>query len=92
VVIQRLLGHVVLCGALHVAYDTNSGVKGQYMVSVLYRSSLVLALASKGLATYDVFAVISLISARLEDSDNGRGKMSHGLQLVWIVSADRHFE
>jgi hypothetical protein len=51
------------------------------MISILYRSSLVLALASKGFATYDVFAVISLINARLEDSDNGRGMISHGLQL-----------
>jgi hypothetical protein len=72
---------VVLCGALHIAYDTNSGIKGEYMVSILYRSSLVLALASKGLATYDVFAVISLINSRLEDSDNGRGMMPDSLQL-----------
>jgi hypothetical protein len=79
----------VLCGALHIAYDTNNGVKGEYMISILYRSSLVLALASKGFATYDVFAVISLINARLEDSDNGRGMVSHGLQLGWIVSADQ---
>jgi hypothetical protein len=77
VAIQRLLGHVVLCGALHVAYDTINGVKGDYMISILYRSSLVLASARKSLATYDVFAVISLINARLEESDNGRGITSH---------------
>lgn len=43
------------------------------MISVLYRSSLVLAFVNKNLVTYNVFAVISLSNARLEDSDNGRG-------------------
>lgn len=68
----------MLCGVLHVAYDTLNGVKGDYMISILYRSSLVLALVNKNLATYDVFAVMPLNNARLEDSDNGRGSSCHG--------------
>lgn len=51
------------------------------MISILYRSSLVLALVNKTLATYDVFAVMSLTNARLEDSDNGRGLICHDYSL-----------
>jgi len=65
----------MLCGVLHVAHNTSNGVKGQYTICILYRSSLVLALASKTLNSYDVLAVISLISARIEEPDNGRGKV-----------------
>ncbi|QDS70678.1 hypothetical protein FKW77_001305 [Venturia effusa] len=92
---QRMLGHVVLCGVLHVAYDTHSGVKGDYMISILYRSSMVLALVNKCLATYDVFAVMPLTNARLEDSDNGRGLQCHTAPYTWkfmFESNQRQYE
>jgi hypothetical protein len=72
--ILRLLGHVLLCGALHVAYSTNDRVKGHYVICVLYRSSLVLASASKAFMSYNVVANIPLLNATLEASDNGRGQ------------------
>ncbi|KAE9988827.1 hypothetical protein EG328_007431 [Venturia inaequalis] len=93
--VQRLLGHVVLCGVLHVAYDTHNGIKGDYMISILYRSSLVLALVNKNLATYDVFAVMSLNNARLDDSDNGRGLQCHTAPHTWkfiFESNQRQYE
>jgi hypothetical protein len=69
----RLLGHVLLCGALHVAYQTPERVKGQYMICVLYKSCLVLATASRFFTPYNVVACISLANGSIEEPDNGRG-------------------
>lgn len=69
----RLLGHVLLCGVLHVAYQTSERVKGQYMVCVLYKSCLVLATTSRFYTPYSVVACISLANGSIEEPDNGRG-------------------
>lgn len=70
----RLLGHVLLCGVLHVAYQTPERIKGQYMVCVLYKSCLVLATASRFHSPYTVVAAIGLANSSIEEPDNGRGK------------------
>lgn len=69
----RLLGHVLLCGVLHVAFQTPERVKGQYMVCVLYKSCLVLAITSRSYTPYTVVACISLANGSIEEPDNGRG-------------------
>ena len=71
--VLRLLGHVVLCGVLHVAYQYKDGIKGQYMVCVLYRSCLLLAVPHGGSSSFMVKATIALASATLEESDSGKG-------------------
>lgn len=73
-VILRFLGHALLCGVLHVAYNTNDRVEGQYLICLLYRSSLVLAVPTKGFGTYKVVAVIALLNGAVEACDNGRGE------------------
>lgn len=74
----------MLCGVLHVAYETTEKVKGQFMVCILYRSSLVLATATKGDSEYTVVAVIPLLNGSAEQSDNGRG-MSFGCSVSCFV-------
>lgn len=69
----RLLGHVLLCGVLYVAYQTKSGVQGQYMLCALFRSYLVLAVPRKGLSLFDIVAMIPILSISLEEPDNGKG-------------------
>ena len=74
--IIRSFGPIQLCGALHVCWQSNSGVNGQYMVTLLYKHCLVLATASKTDKTdqiYTIQACISLDSVRIEEADNGRG-------------------
>jgi hypothetical protein len=75
-VIFRLLGHVLVCGVLHVAYQTPERVKGQYMICVLYKSCLVLATATRFFTPYSVVASISLANGSVEEPDNGRGEFS----------------
>ncbi|KAJ4988871.1 RhoGEF domain-containing protein [Stagonosporopsis vannaccii] len=79
----RLLGHVLLCGTLHVAYQTPERVKGQYMICVLYKSCLVLATASRFCTPYDVVACINLANGSIEEPDNGRGVQCHTAPHTW---------
>ncbi|KAF1943575.1 hypothetical protein EJ02DRAFT_433135 [Clathrospora elynae] len=79
----RLLGHVLLCGVLHVAYQAPDRIKGQYMVCVLYKSCLVLATASRFHTPYTVVASIGLANASIEESDNGRGIQCHTAPNTW---------
>jgi hypothetical protein len=85
----RLLGHVLLCGVLHVAYQTPERVKGQYMVCVLYKSCLVLATTSRFYTPYTVDACISLANGSIEESDNGRGMSLKTLQTECATDLNR---
>jgi hypothetical protein len=79
----RLLGHVLLCGVLHVAYQSPDRVKGSYMVCVLYKSCLVLATSSRFHSPYTVVASIGLANASIEETDNGRGIQCHTAPHSW---------
>jgi len=80
----RLLGHVLLCGVLHVAFQTpEPRIKGQYMVCVLYKSCLVLATTSRFHTPYTVVASIGLANASIEEADNGRGVQCHTAIHTW---------
>ncbi|KAH4208520.1 hypothetical protein HBH70_185040 [Parastagonospora nodorum] len=80
----RLLGHVLLCGVLHVAFQTpEPRIKGQYMVCVLYKSCLVLATSSRFHTPYTVVASIGLANGSIEESDNGRGVQCHTATHTW---------
>lgn len=69
----RSFGHVQLCGALHACWQTKDGVKGNYMVCLLYRGWLCLASASKTDQIYTIQACLALTTVNVEDVDNGRG-------------------
>jgi hypothetical protein len=80
----RLLGHVLLCGVLHVTFQTSEPrIKGQYMVCVLYKSCLVLATSSRFHTPYTVVANIGLANGSIEESDNGRGVQCHTATHTW---------
>ncbi|KAL5457901.1 hypothetical protein PMIN06_003622 [Paraphaeosphaeria minitans] len=79
----RLLGHVLVCGVLHVAYQTPDRVKGQYMACVLYKSCLVLANAGRFFTPYSVVASIALANGSIEETDNGRGLQCHTAPHSW---------
>jgi hypothetical protein len=83
----RLLGHVLLCGVLHVAFQTpEPRIKGQYMICVLYKSCLVLATSTRFHTSYTVVACIGLANGSIEDADNGRGVQ------CMLLAGGRHLE
>ena len=69
----RQLGHVLLCGVLHVAYETKHGVNGGYMICLLFRSYLLLATLGASGTTYEITAGIGLSDLRIEETENGKG-------------------
>jgi hypothetical protein len=80
----RLLGHVLLCGVLHVTFQTSEPrINGQYMVCVLYKSCLVLATSSRFHHPYTVVANIGLANGTIEESNNGRGVQCHAATHTW---------
>lgn len=58
---------------LHVCWQTKDGVRGSYMICLLYRECLCLASAGKPDQIYTIQACLALSSINVEDVDNGRG-------------------
>ncbi|KAK1639162.1 RhoGEF domain-containing protein [Colletotrichum phormii] len=79
----RSFGHVELCGALHVCWQTKDGAKGQYMACLLYHNVFCLASASKVDQIYTIQACINLASIKIEETDNGRGLQCHTAPFSW---------
>ncbi|KAI5254041.1 hypothetical protein E4T42_02522 [Aureobasidium subglaciale] len=82
--LQRL-GRLSLCGTLYVAYRNKSKFHGCYMICTLYESCLLLALADRSSSKYKVVVAISLASASIEESDNGKGLQSHTAPFTWKI-------
>lgn len=77
-VFMHLIGDVVLCGCLHVAFRGKSTMRGLYMISILFSSTLLLAhVAQEDPLRYGVSAGISLATILIEECDNGRGLQCH---------------
>lgn len=76
----RLLGHIVLCGSLHVVWQRQTGVSGEYLACLLYKSYLLLATVSKTENRYKVKFAITLATARIEEANQGRGKVFVSLE------------
>ena len=74
------MGHANLCGVLYVAYQTVFGLRGDYMLSILFKSYLLLALQKSGVR-YEIVAIISLGDVRLDKPDNGRGQLPRLLNM-----------
>lgn len=69
----RLLGNALLCGVLHIAYQTRHGVTGAYALCVLYQHSLLIALPVAAAAKFDVVALIHLQDLKLDSASDGKG-------------------
>ncbi|KAK3336497.1 hypothetical protein B0T19DRAFT_40459 [Cercophora scortea] len=81
----RSFGHIQLCGALHVCWQTKEGVNGQYMVALLYKEWICLATASRIDQIYTIQACIALSNVKVEEVDNGRGLQCHTAPYSWKI-------
>jgi hypothetical protein len=48
---------------------------GNYIICILYKSALILAVPNRTLSVYEVQAIFPIAGAVLEEPDNGRGKI-----------------
>lgn len=71
----RVLGFATLCGVLYVVYQSDGSTEGEYMLTVLFKSYLLLARMKSDSNHYNVVALISLHDVQVERPDNGRGKI-----------------
>ncbi|KAI9892962.1 MAG: hypothetical protein M1814_000846 [Vezdaea aestivalis] len=69
----RLLGHVLLCGALHVAWQGPEVVQGQYLLCILFKSVILIASASKADQKFQILAGMKLADTKMDSTTNGRG-------------------
>ncbi|KAM5362782.1 hypothetical protein ACJZ2D_012366 [Fusarium nematophilum] len=79
----RSFGHIQLCGVLHVSWQTEDSVEGQYMICLLYRDVLCLASGGKFDPIYTVLACIDLHGTKIENADNGRGLQCYLAPYSW---------
>jgi RhoGEF domain len=76
----RALGHVVLCGVLHVAYQTSSRVEGRYMLCMMFKDYLLVAATAPEHGRFDVVATIYLSDAKVVPPEDGRGNVNFSSQ------------
>lgn len=69
----RMLGQIVLCGVLHVAYQTSCRVDGGYMLCVLFREYFLVALHRVEGGKFDPVAMIYLADVKICSPKNGQG-------------------
>ena len=72
----RLLGDVILCGVLHVTYQTRARVDGSYALCVLYQNVLLVAFPAGPIGRFDVMALVMLNDMKLESASDGKGPLS----------------
>ncbi|KAF8243783.1 hypothetical protein K440DRAFT_636790 [Wilcoxina mikolae CBS 423.85] len=82
----RLLGHVILCGTLHVTWQSNrdSQPHTEYMACILFKSYLILASVSKS-DHYKVKFAVTLAVASMEEPSHGKGLYSPGAPHTWKI-------
>lgn len=81
----QLLGPVVLCGCLHIAYRSKERVKGCYVVCILFETTLLLAAVDEDERKYKTLAGIALANATIDESDNGKWLQCHTAPHSWKV-------
>ncbi|KAI9677185.1 MAG: hypothetical protein M1829_002759 [Trizodia sp. TS-e1964] len=90
----RQLGHILLCGVLHIAYQGRCDISGEYMICLLFQAHFVLATIKKGdsIYKYAVVACISIGDVKIEPLDNGTGLQCHTVSFSWkmIFESDHH--
>ncbi|KAI4207062.1 MAG: hypothetical protein LQ346_000780 [Caloplaca aetnensis] len=88
----RLLGYPILCGVLYAVWESEREVCGEWMLSVLFGSHLLLAIQQPDADRYDVVALISLTDSQVEQADDGRGLQCHTASFSWklIFESSQH--
>ncbi|WPH04829.1 Hypothetical protein R9X50_00772600 [Acrodontium crateriforme] len=81
----QLLGQVILCGCLHVAYRTRDRITGSYAICVLFESTLLLASEDEYQPRYKIMAGIALARATIVETDNAKGLQFHTAPHSWKI-------
>ena len=72
----RSLGHPILCGVLHIAYQSRTGIAGGYAMCVLFATHLVIAIPIRHGRKFEVISVVYLPDLSIVSTEDGRGKLT----------------
>ncbi|KAJ5440596.1 hypothetical protein N7491_003002 [Penicillium cf. griseofulvum] len=81
--IYKDLGPLVMCGVLHVTYQTAETTNGEFMVCVLFHRYLLFAKGTDELHRLEAVACIYLDSLKIDTLQNGRGLYCYGCLFSW---------
>ncbi|CAG8905763.1 unnamed protein product [Penicillium egyptiacum] len=81
--IYKDLGPLVLCGVLHVTYQTAETTSGEFMVCVLFQRYLLFAKGIDDQRRLEAVACVCLDSLKIDTLRNGRGLYSYGCIFSW---------
>ncbi|KAJ5544537.1 hypothetical protein N7535_007064 [Penicillium sp. DV-2018c] len=83
--IYRDLGPMVLCGVLHVTFQTEETTTGEFMVCVLFHRYFLFAKGVDDLHRLEAVACIYLGSLKIDTLQNGRGLFCFGCLFSWKI-------
>ncbi|KAJ5779788.1 hypothetical protein N7457_007508 [Penicillium paradoxum] len=83
--IYRDLGPMVLCGVLHVTYQTTETTSGEFMVCVLFHRYLLFAKGVEDLQRLEAIACIYVDNLKIDALQNGRGLYCGGCIFSWKI-------
>ncbi|EED21083.1 Rho guanyl nucleotide exchange factor, putative [Talaromyces stipitatus ATCC 10500] len=84
--VYQELGPLILCGVLHVAYQSSSsGIAGQYLVCILFPGYMVLARARSDSRKLVLIASIYLSDMTVDNSMNGHGLACLDTPFSWKI-------
>ncbi|KAM3425422.1 Rho guanine nucleotide exchange factor 17 [Cercospora zeina] len=86
----QLLGQVVLCGCLHIAYRGKDRIQGSYVICVLFDSTLLLAVEEGDHGMWSILAGVSLANTTLQETDNHKGIQCHTAPHSWKIVFEHH--
>ena len=69
----RSLGNVILCGVLHIAYQTRLRVDGAYAMCVLFGNHFLVAVPAGSSGKFEAIAILKLCDLKLESATDGKG-------------------
>ncbi|KAJ5868861.1 hypothetical protein N7534_003414 [Penicillium rubens] len=93
--IYKDLGPLVLCGVLHVTYQTADTTSGEFMVCVLFQRYLLFAKGIDDQRRLEAVACVCLTSLKIDTLQNGRGLCPYGCIFSWKLlfeNQDENYE
>ncbi|KAF3389692.1 hypothetical protein DPV78_011493 [Talaromyces pinophilus] len=83
--VYQELGPLILCGVLHVAYQSPNGITGQYLACILFPGYMVLAKPGSDSRRLALIASIYLSDMTVDSSMNGQGLACLDTPFTWKV-------
>ncbi|KAG0160888.1 hypothetical protein PDIDSM_8420 [Penicillium digitatum] len=81
--IYKDLGPLVMCGVLHITYQTAETTHGEFMVCVLFERYLLFAKGTDDQRRLEAVACVYLDNLKIDSLQNGRGLYSYGCIFSW---------